>query len=538
MARVNKTHGIAVLSILSLFCASSQAAELGAGVQQALLQGEEEVAVIVRFAGDLDLRGVQGQGRAGGPATGQMIRALRRQADESQWQARQLLQAGGVTRVVELWSINALATTARAELLRALASLPEVESITLDATLSAPAPQTAATALPEWNLDAVAAPTLWELGLTGSGRVIATMDTGIDAQHNDLALRWRGGANSWFDPNGEHPAPYDASGHGTQVLSLAVGGEAGGSAIGVAPAAQWIAVKIFNDAGVATLSGIHQGFQWLLDPDADAATNDMPDVVNNSWGFPSLTGECYTEFAADIAVLKAAGIAVLFSAGNQGSSGSVSPADNSDAYAVGAVDAGLSVAAFSSNGPSACDGGYYPDVVAPGVGLRAADLSAGGLFPDSYTSVSGTSYAAPHVSGMMALLRQAYPEATAIQLEGAITAGATDLAAAGPDNSAGYGLVNGPMALEWLASVISVPLCSDSDGDGFYAGPDCGTPVDCNDQDLTINPFACDIKGDGIDQDCDGADRLKGKSCPDASGGSGGGQTGGGSGGGGKGRNK
>jgi bacillopeptidase F len=344
------------------------------------------------------------------------------------------------------------------------------------------------------------------------------MDTGVDAQHPDLADRWRGGSNSWFDPNGEHPTPYDRSGHGTGTMSVAVGGDAGGTSIGVAPGAEWIAEKIFNDAGVATLSGIHQGFQWLLDPDGNPATADIPDVVNNSWGFPNLAGQCYLEFQPDLEVLLAAGIAVVFYAGNQGSLGSVSPANNPDGFGVGAVDSTLTVTWTSSVGPSPCDGSIFPEVVAPGVGVRAADLGSG------YLSVTGTSFAAPHVAGAIALLRQADPDASVAALEQALTASATDVGPAGADNTAGYGLLNVPLALELLGTLPPPgPVCTDFDGDGFFAEPDCTMPVDCDDLDESVNPAVCDIKGDGIDQDCDGVDRLRGKSCPTAGGDTGGG---------------
>ena len=75
------------------------------------------------------------------------------------------------------------------------------------------------------------------------------------------------------------------SGHGTRTMGVMVGRDAGGSGVGVAPDAQWIAVKIFDDAGSATVAGIHAGFQWLLDPDGNPATADAPHVVNNSWTF-------------------------------------------------------------------------------------------------------------------------------------------------------------------------------------------------------------------------------------------------------------
>ena len=106
-------------------------------------------------------------------------------------------------------------------------------------------------------------------GVRGQGVVIASMDTGVDATHPDLSATWRGGGNSWFDPNGQHATPTDVSGHGTQTMGVMVGRSVGGSAIGMAPDARWIAVKIFNDRGVTTTTMIHRGFQWLLDPDGE-----------------------------------------------------------------------------------------------------------------------------------------------------------------------------------------------------------------------------------------------------------------------------
>lgn len=509
----------AVCLAATLSTSTAQAGAIGPDLQQAMLAGDD-VTFIVQFKDQLDTDTFPGKGKGKGVELASMLWALRNQADSSQAEAVELLKGKGAKRLVQIWSINALAGTASPEAIEALAALPEVDGIKLDGTLAAPSPEPAAAATPEWNLNSIRASELWNVGYDGSGTVVANMDTGVDVNHPDLAASWRSGNNSWFDPNGEHSTPYDKTGHGTQTMSLMAGGEAGGTSIGVSPGAQWIAVKIFNDAGVASLSSIHQGFQWLLDPDGNPGTNDIPDVVNNSWGFPNLVGQCYTEFSADIDVLKAAGIAVVFSGGNQGTLGSVSPGDNPESFAVGAVDSSNNIAATSSRGPSACDGSFFPEVVAPGVSVRAADLTFGGVFPDSYTSVSGTSFAAPHVAGTMALLRQADPGASVAELEQALTDTAVDLGAAGPDNDSGYGLIDAVAANDMLASNPG-PICTDADSDGFFAEAGCGTALDCKDSDVGINPDACDIKSDGIDQNCDGVDRTKGKACPVSDGGGG-----------------
>ncbi len=289
-----------------------------------------------------------------------VVEALRAAASAGQAGIRSHLRqrqtAGQVTRVRPLWVVNGLSVTATPEVIQALAARPDVAEIVPDEVPVVPA------ALPaEANVAAVGAPDLWSLGFQGQGVVIATLDSGVDLSHPDLASRYRGGTNSWFDPYGQHATPYDRTGHGTWTAGVLVGGDAGGTSIGVAPGAMLIAARIWNDAGSATATAIHQAFQWVLDPDGDPATDDAPDVVNNSWSYGA--PGCNLAFQPDLQALRSAGIVPVFAAGNfgPGSQTSTSPANYPEALSVGSVNDLGTIAANSSRGPSACGGATFPD---------------------------------------------------------------------------------------------------------------------------------------------------------------------------------
>jgi len=368
--------------------------------------------------------------------------ALQTIADATQTRIRALIATrqseGKVTEVEYFWVFNGLAITATADVIQELSALPEVRTVTPDDIIHAAA-ETEASGLPEANLNLINAPELWQLGYHGQGIVVANMDTGVYLNHPDLVNKWRGGANSWYDPNGEHPSiPTDYSGHGTWTMGVMVGGDAGGTFVGVAPSAQWIAVKIFNDAGSASVSGIHSGFQWLIDPDGDPATPDAPHVVNSSWTYPG--PGCNLEFELDLQALRATGILPVFAAGNFGPGGgtSASPSNNPSAFAVGSIDNNSVIYTNSSRGPSSCGEAptIFPEVVAPGVNIHTTDLYG------YYINSTGTSLSAPHVSGGLALLLNAFPDLLTYEQEAALLNSTADLGVSSADDTFGFGRID------------------------------------------------------------------------------------------------
>src|SRR5262245_8781961 len=420
-------------------------------------------------------------------------RALRGTAEKAQQGVLALLRKrqaqGSVTRVDPLWIVNGISVTATPSVIRELAGRPDVRRIDPELTIQAPVTTKVSVAaepeaLPEPNVALVNAPALWDLGLRGQGIVVANMDTGVDGSHPDLAGRWRGGSNSWYDPNGQHPTvPTDVNGHGTATMGVMVGGDTGGTAIGVAPDAQWIAVKIFNDRGTATSTAIHRGFQWLLDPDGNPDTADAPDVVNDSWTLSA--GGCNLDFQPDLANLRAAGILPVFAAGNYGPiAGTVlSPANNPEAFAVGATDNADVVDPSSSRGPSACGQPVVPAAVAPGVGVRTTDLY--GL----YATASGTSLAAPHVAGVLALLLCAFPDLPADRQAAALEGGAVDLGPIGQDFDYGHGRLDALAAYQWLATVPDFTMSTS----GSTATATPGATATYSVSVLAVNGFIDDV---------------------------------------------
>lgn len=340
--------------------------------------------------------------------------AKKSHAEHSQADLRAALTARGAD-FTPFWITNAVRVTGDKRLVLELARRPEVAEILPDRDYELVKPvrqeEGVKAQAVEWNVERVRAPEVWSAyGTRGEGIVVGTIDTGAQFDHPALARQYRGRGElgavdhdySWFDPSrvcgNPSAVPCDNVGHGTHVLGTILGDDGGDNTTGVAPGATWIAAKGCETDSCSTSALLASG-QWMVAPtDADGGNprpDLAPDVVNNSWGGPP--GDPFYRDIVDTWV--AAGIFPVFAAGNNGGAGCAtvgSPGDLPASYAVGASTPDNGIAWFSSRGPGV-DGEVKPDVVAPGETVRSS-------VPGGYAHYSGTSMAAPHVAGAVALL--------------------------------------------------------------------------------------------------------------------------------------
>jgi len=254
-----------------------------------------------------------------------------------------------------------------------------------------------------------------ELGVTGEGIVIGQTDSGVDVTHPELGSNYRGAGGSndynWLDPWNGSVSPVDISGHGTGTLGIVVG-----ETRGIAPDSEWFGcVNLARNLGNPALYLDCMQFMFAPYPQGgdpfqhgDVSKGAM--IINNSWGCPQVEGCDPAVFEQAVSVLKSAGIFMSVAAGNNGYYGCSTITDPlaiyEDVFTTGAIDKLGNVSAFSSRGPVNVDGSgrAKPDLVAPGEQLLV--LAPGG----TYTFSSGTSFAAPHVTGIVALMWSANPD--------------------------------------------------------------------------------------------------------------------------------
>ena len=413
-----------------------------ARLDPALADADGVVEGIVRFADD------------GGGADRSTLQARANRSQEPL--ERTAASTDGLTVERGFWLTNAALITVDTDRvdLETVATIDGVVEIHGNPVVELPtgSANTAATGVDghyTYGLEQLRAPAAWEAGARGDGATIVVLDTGADASHPDVQV------DEWRDFSGNAQEPVDYDGHGTHVAGTAVGGDASGTAIGVAPDARLVAGAVLTecdtDGCAGSTSDVIAGMEWALEHDAD--------VISMSLG-----SEGYAPAYLDaVRTAEAAGAVVVAGSGNDGHGTSVSPGNVYDAIAVGATDEWRRVADFSSgeivdtrsawgsDAPADWPDSYVvPTVVAPGDRILSAAPGGG------YERKRGTSMATPHVAGTVALL-QGHTERTLTpdEIETALTETATD-ADDGPDARYGHGIVDAAAALEHVDETASI----------------------------------------------------------------------------------
>jgi type VII secretion-associated serine protease mycosin len=293
----------------------------------------------------------------------------------------------------------------------------------------------------QWPLDLFEAEAVWRRQ-RADDVVVAVIDTGVDADHPDLAGNVVPGWDA-FTPSSRGLT--DPNGHGTGVAGII--GATVGNGIGIAGFAPDVAImpiRVLDRFRIGSVSDVEEGIRWAADNGAD--------VINLSFGSPSPSPEV-RDAIADATL---SGVLVIASAGNSFATDNAPryPAAGSQAVSVSAVNRDIEQAWFSTTHSTI-------DIAAPGVDIVTTALEG------DYAVEEGTSFAAPYASATAALLKARYPRATPRQLASRLADSGTDIGPPGRDDLHGSGLLDPLAALGWQPEsgcrvVESEPLQSDA----------------------------------------------------------------------------
>lgn len=308
-----------------------------------------------------------------------------------------------------------------------------------------------------WGIERVQAPTVWSITDGSSNGVIevAVLDTGADWDHPDIAANIVWGISTIGGVVSTDPADwYDGNGHGTHVIGTIAALNNDIGVVGVAPNVEIYAIKVLDDRGSGTYTDIAIGIEQavlgpdgVLDADGDGIVvgdpdDDAAEVISMSLGGPS-----DDQYLHDM-IIQAYnyGVVIVAASGNEAADQPSYPAIYPEVIAVGATDSTDAIAYFSN---------LQPEVSAPGVDILST-------YPDdTYESLSGTSMATPHVSGVVALIQAAYynkygkvlpvgtfDDMSTSTVRGILHGTADDLGEAGWDIYYGYGIVRADLAVQ------------------------------------------------------------------------------------------
>jgi subtilisin len=291
-----------------------------------------------------------------------------------------------------------------------------------------------------WGIKRLNIKPLWNAGLTGKGVVVGHLDTGVDGKHPALKRAIHSFAE--FDMTGErvpNAKPTDSGDHGTHTAGTIVGRSGSKGAFSVAPDAKIASAMVIE--GGQVIDRILGGMDWIVEQQVR--------IMSMSLGLRGYT----PAFEVLMAALRSANVLPIIAVGNEFANTSRSPGNYDNVLSIGAIGEDDKVADFSgSQRFNRTTDPLVPDLVAPGVDVLSC--VPGGR----YGKMSGTSMATPHVAGLAALLLQARPNATALQLETAILQSCA-LVPGMPAARANRGLPDGVKAFSLLTGT---PLAASS----------------------------------------------------------------------------
>ncbi len=407
---------------------------------------------------------------------------------------------GKVLDIASLWGTNSIGLKAKSEVIYDLAQRNDIWMIGFQEPLHlAGADQSDKPSyrkvefVPErgradtaWHLKTINAPDVWALGYTGSGIVVGHMDSGVNYNHDDLSDHmWtnsdetrgngidddgNGYIDDWFgyDFSNDDSLPLDDDGHGTATAGIVAGDGSAGWYTGVAPDAMIMALKCYPGTNTTMDSAV----TYALANGANLLTCSLdfrdPSNFIKNWA----RGLSNTVHGAGLVWCEAAGN------GDGGGGHYPVPRDisapgccpgpyyapnggNGAVVAVGATDINDDVASFSSYGPTEWNASPYfdypwnpepglmkPDVAAPGANCRSLDYQNNSGY---VISLYGTSFAAPHCAGVVALMLSRNSALTPYQVDELLQTTAVDIEAAGRDSLSGAGRIDALQAVNGVS---------------------------------------------------------------------------------------
>ncbi|MEM9919203.1 MAG: S8 family serine peptidase [Bacteroidota bacterium] len=479
-----------IYTFLLLFCScyavsfaqSADYSKMASGlIEQMENKSSELIPIFVELETQLDIEAFrkrfEAQRTSNANRAKQLIQALRSQQEATQPVVMDFIMAReedyDESSLQSFWIANTICLNASPSLVAELSLRDDIVHIGFQGEFEAEhTEEVIANAPPvpngiELGLSTINAPALWRMGYTGLGRRGYVIDSGVEPTVPALSTQYRGNSLNdnvaWRNINALRAQ--DCGEHGTHVAGTMVGlDRMTNDTIGVAFNASLMGAAIYSGCG-GGFSYVISSFQWAFDPDGNPNTvDDMPDVINNSWRWTE-SNECNGTFRATFDALEAAGIAIVFSAGNSGPDPrSITSPHNINSslvnvFAVGNLDArsaGLLINNSSSRGPSVCGNtnslNIKPEVSAPGTQVRSC-LPDGG-----YASWNGTSMAAPHAAGAILLLKEAFPFLSGEDIKLALYFTARDLGEPGEDNDYGMGIIDVGAAYDYLIDEGHTPV--------------------------------------------------------------------------------